>query len=232
MNKVSIIPIMNLPEFDTGHEIVEELIESLKENKISLEDSDVIVITQKIISKVEGRKIDINKEDIEEVIKSESLQIIRKRGETVIAKTKHGFICANAGIDKSNIEEGYALLLPEDPDKTCRDIRKKIEHKTGKKISVIICDTFGRAWRKGQTNVAIGSSGIEPLESYIGEKDTFNNELFATEIAIVDELAGAAELVMKKSDNIPIVIIKGVKYNISDLGVDELIRDAQEDFFL
>ena len=232
MNKVSIIPIMNLPEFDTGHEIVEELIKSLEENKISLEDSDVIVITQKIISKVEGRKIDINKEDIEEVIKSESLQIIRKRGETVIAKTKHGFICANAGIDKSNIEEGSALLLPEDPDKTSRDIRKKIEHKTGKKISVIICDTFGRAWRKGQTNVAIGSSGIEPLESYIGEKDTFDNELFATEIAIVDELAGAAELVMKKSDNIPIAIIKGVKYNISDLGVDELIRDAQEDFFL
>ena len=232
MNKVSIFPIMNLPEFDTGHEIVEELIKSLEENKISLEDSDVIVITQKIISKVEGRKIDINKEDIEEVIKSESLQIIRKRGETVIAKTKHGFICANAGIDKSNIEEGSALLLPEDPDKTSRDIRKKIEHKTGKKISVIICDTFGRAWRKGQTNVAIGSSGIEPLESYTGEKDTFNNELFATEIAIVDELAGAAELVMKKSDNIPIVIIKGVKYNISDLGVDELIRDAQEDFFL
>lgn len=232
MNKVSIIPIMNLPEFDTGHEIVEELIKSLEENKISLEDTDVIVITQKIISKVEGRKIDINKEDIEEVIKSESLQIIRKRGETVIAKTKHGFICANAGIDKSNIEEGSALLLPEDPDKTSRDIRKKIEHKTGKKISVIICDTFGRAWRKGQTNVAIGSSGIEPLESYIGEKDTFNNELFATEIAIVDELAGAAELVMKKSDNIPIVVIKGVKYNISDLGVDELIRDAQEDFFL
>ena len=232
MNKVSIFPIMNLPEFDTAHEIVEELIKSLEENKISLEDTDVIVITQKIISKVEGRKIDINKEDIEEVIKSESLQIIRKRGETVIAKTKHGFICANAGIDKSNIEEGSALLLPEDPDKTSRDIRKKIEHKIGKKISVIICDTFGRAWRKGQTNVAIGSSGIEPLESYIGEKDTFDNELFATEIAIVDELAGAAELVMKKSDNIPIVIIKGVKYNISDLGVDELIRDAQEDFFL
>ena len=232
MNNVSILPVMNLPEFDTGHEIVEELIGKLKENKISLEDSDVIVITQKIISKVEGRKIDINKEDLEEVIKNESLQIIRKRGETIIAQTKHGFICANAGIDKSNIEEGFALLLPEDPDKTSRDIRKKIEHQTGKKISVIICDTFGRAWRKGQTNVAIGSSGIEPLESYIGEKDTFDNELFATEIAIVDELAGAAELVMKKSDNIPIVIIKGVKYNISDLGIDELIRNPQEDFFL
>ncbi len=223
---------MNLPEFDTGHEIVKELIEGLGKNKITLEDSDVIVITQKIISKVEGRKIDINKEDLEEVIKNESLQIIRKRGETIIAKTKHGFICANAGIDKSNIEEGSALLLPEDPDRTCRSIRKKIEHETGKKISVIICDTFGRAWRKGQTNVAIGSSGIEPMQSYIGEKDTFDNELFATEIAIIDELAGAAELVMKKSDNIPVAIIKGVKYNISDLGVQELIRDPEEDFFL
>ena len=134
MNNVSILPVMNLPEFDTGHEIVEELIGKLKENKISLEDSDVIVITQKIISKVEGRKIDINKEDLEEVIKNESLQIIRKRGETIIAQTKHGFICANAGIDKSNIEEGFALLLPEDPNKTCRDIRKKIEHETGKKL--------------------------------------------------------------------------------------------------
>jgi len=232
MNKISIFPVMNLPEFDTGHEIVKELIEGLGKNKITLEDSDVIVITQKIISKVEGRKIDINKEDLEEVIKNESLQIIRKRGETIIAKTKHGFICANAGIDKSNIEEGSALLLPEDPDRTCRSIRKKIEHETGKKISVIICDTFGRAWRKGQTNVAIGSSGIEPMQSYIGEKDTFDNELFATEIAIIDELAGAAELVMKKSDNIPVAIIKGVKYNISDLGVQELIRDPEEDFFL
>ena len=115
----------------------------------------------------------------------------------------------------------------------CEEFIKKTDTEfTGKKISVIICDTFGRAWRKGQTNVAIGSSGIEPLESYIGEKDTFDNELFATEIAIVDELAGAAELVMKKSDNIPIVIIKGVKYNISDLGVDELIRNPEEDFFL
>ena len=105
MNKVSIFPIMNLPEFDTGHEIVEELIKRLEENKITLEDNDVIVITQKIISKVEGRKIDINKEDIEEVIKSESLQIVRKRGETVIAKTKHGFICANAGIENQILKK-------------------------------------------------------------------------------------------------------------------------------
>ena len=170
--------------------------------------------------------------NIEELIKKESLEILRKRGDTVIARTKHGFICANAGIDKSNIKKGSVLLLPEDPDKTSRDIQKKIEYKTNKKVSVIISDTFGRAWRKGQTNVAIGSFGIEPLESYIGEKDAFDNELFATEIAIIDELAGAAELVMKKSDNIPVAIIRGVDYKSSNLGVRELIRKEDEDFFL
>ncbi len=170
--------------------------------------------------------------NIEELIEKESLEILRKRGDTIIARTKHGFICANAGIDKSNIKKGSVLLLPEDPDKTSRDIQKKIEYNTNKKVSVIISDTFGRAWRKGQTNVAIGSSGIEPLESYIGEKDAFDNELFATEIAIIDELAGAAELVMKKSDNIPVAIIRGVDYKSSDLGVGELIRKEDEDFFL
>ena len=173
-----------------------------------------------------------NFENIEELIEKESLEILRKRGDTIIARTKHGFICANAGIDKSNIKKGSVLLLPEDPDKTSRDIKKKIEYHTNKKVSVIISDTFGRAWRKGQTNVAIGSSGIVPLESYIGEKDAFDNELFATEIAIIDELAGAAELVMKKSDNIPVAIIRGVDYKSSDLGVGELIRKEDEDFFL
>ena len=176
--------------------------------------------------------IENNFDNIEELIEKESLEILRKRGDTIIARTKHGFICANAGIDKSNIKKGSVLLLPEDPDKTSRDIQKKIEHIKNKKISVIISDTFGRAWRKGQTNVAIGSSGIEPLESYIGEKDAFDNELFATEIAIIDELAGAAELVMKKSDNIPVAILRGVEYKSSDLGVKELIRKEDEDFFL
>ena len=201
-------------------------------NNISVEDNDVIVVTQKIVSKVENRLVENNFENIEELIEKESLEILRKRGDTIIARTKHGFICANAGIDKSNIKKGSVLLLPEDPDKTSRDIQKKIEYNTNKKVSVIISDTFGRAWRKGQTDVAIGSSGIEPLESYIGEKDAFDNELFATEIAIIDELAGAAELVMKKSDNIPVAIIRGVDYKSSNLGVGELIRKEDEDFFL
>ncbi len=232
MNNITIIPIKNLPEFSPEHDLADELIKGFKNNNIALEDNDVIVVTQKIVSKAENRLIENNFENIDELIEKESLEILRKRGDTIIARTKHGFICANAGIDKSNIKKGSLLLLPEDPDKTSRDIQKKIEYNTNKKVSVIISDTFGRAWRKGQTNVAIGSSGIEPLESYIGEKDAFDNELFATEIAIIDELAGAAELVMKKSDNIPVAIIRGVDYKSSDLGVGELIRKEDEDFFL
>ena len=232
MNNITIIPIKNLPEFSPELDLADELIKGFESNNIAIEDNDVIVVTQKIVSKAENRLIENNFENIEELIEKESLEILRKRGDTIIARTKHGFICANAGIDKSNIKKGSVLLLPEDPDKTSRDIQKKIEHIKNKKISVIISDTFGRAWRKGQTNVAIGSSGIEPLESYIGEKDAFDNELFATEIAIIDELAGAAELVMKKSDNIPVAIIRGVNYKSSDLGVNELIRKEDEDFFL
>ena len=232
MNNITIIPIKNLPEFSPNHDLADELIRGFENNNIVLENNDVIVVTQKIVSKAENRLIDNNLENIDELIEKESLEILRKRGDTIIARTKHGFICANAGIDKSNIKKGSVLLLPEDPDKTSRDIKKKIEYNTNKKVSVIISDTFGRAWRKGQTNVAIGSSGIEPLESYIGEKDAFDNELFATEIAIIDELAGAAELVMKKSENIPVAIIRGVDYKSSDLGVGELIRKEDEDFFL
>ena len=221
-----------MPEFSPKHDLADELIRGFENNNIILENNDVIVVTQKIVSKAENRLIDNNLENIDELIEKESLEILRKRGDTIIARTKHGFVCANAGIDKSNIKKGSVLLLPEDPDKTARDIQKKIEYNSNKKVSVIISDTFGRAWRKGQTNVAIGSSGIEPLESYVGERDSFDNELFATEIAIIDELAGAAELVMKKSDNIPVAILRGVNYKSSDLGVRELIRKEDEDFFL
>jgi coenzyme F420-0:L-glutamate ligase/coenzyme F420-1:gamma-L-glutamate ligase len=159
-------------------------------------------------------------------------KIIRKRGDLVIAKTHHGFICANAGIDKSNVKKNSALLLPEDPNKSADKFRKRLESLTNLPIAVIISDTFGRAWRKGQVNFAIGSSGISPIDSYIGELDSFDNELNATEIAVIDELASAAELVMKKTIDIPIAIIRGVDYDSSKLNASELIRDDNEDFFL
>ncbi|MDB4237588.1 coenzyme F420-0:L-glutamate ligase [Acidimicrobiia bacterium] len=231
-NIVKIIPIIGLPEFKKNDNLIQMLDVAFGDIKEKFMENDVLVITQKIISKIEDRAIDLEVHDISEVLKNESTEILRKRGETVIARTKHGFICANAGIDKSNIDKGYALLLPEDPDKTARALRHKISAEYGVNIAVIISDTFGRAWRKGQTNVAIGCSGIEPLSSYIGTTDSFGNDLMATEIAIIDELAAASELVMNKVDDVPVAIIRGYSYNFSEKGVNEIIRDADEDFFL
>lgn len=229
IQKIEIIPVTGLPEFKSNDDLVEILSNTLS-NPVM--ENDILVITQKIISKIENRTVNLQDKDFSEVLKDEATQIIRKRGETIIARTKHGFICANAGIDKSNIEQGYALLLPEDPDKTAYKIRKQIFARNSINVAVIISDTFGRAWRKGQTNVAIGCSGIEPMVSYIGTTDSFGNDLMATEIAIVDELASASELVMNKIDEIPIAIIRGYSYENSDKGIKEIIRADDEDFFL
>ena len=229
---IEIIPVYGLPEFKKNDDLIEILTTTLKNNSETLLNGDVVIVTQKIISKIEDRAVDLKVTDINEVLKEESTQILRKRGETVIARTRHGFICANAGIDKSNIDKGYALLLPVDPNKTANTIRRKIKAEFDLDIAVIISDTFGRAWRKGQTNVAIGSSGIEPLTSYIGTTDSYGNDLMATEIAIVDELAGASELVMNKVDEVPVAIIRGYKYKFSDKSTNEIIRSDDEDFFL
>ena len=229
---IEIIPVYGLPEFKKNDDLIEILTTTLKNNSETLLNGDVVIVTQKIISKIEDRAVDLKVTDINEVLKEESTQILRKRGETVIARTRHGFICANAGIDKSNIYKGYALLLPVDPNKTANTIRRKIKAEFELDIAVIISDTFGRAWRKGQTNVAIGSSGIEPLTSYIGTTDSYGNDLMATEIAIIDELAGASELVMNKVDEVPVAIIRGYKYKFSDKSTDEIIRSDDEDFFL
>ena len=229
---IEIIPVYGLPEFKKNDDLIEILTTNLKNNSETLLNGDVVIVTQKIISKIEDRAVDLKVTDINELLKEESTQILRKRGETVIARTRHGFICANAGIDKSNIDKGYALLLPVDPNKTANTIRRKIKAEFELDIAVIISDTFGRAWRKGQTNVAIGSSGIEPLTSYIGTTDSYGNDLMATEIAIIDELAGASELVMNKVDEVPVAIIRGYKYKFSDKSTDEIIRSDDEDFFL
>ena len=229
IQKIEITPVTGLPEFKSNDDLVEILSNTLS-NPVM--ENDILVITQKIISKIENRTVNLQDKDFSEVLKDEATQIIRKRGETIIARTKHGFICANAGIDKSNIEQGYALLLPEDPDKTAYKIRKQIFVRNSINVAVIISDTFGRAWRKGQTNVAIGCSGIEPMVSYIGTTDSFGNDLMATEIAIVDELASASELVMNKIDEIPIAIVRGYSYENSDKGIKEIIRADDEDFFL
>ena len=232
MNEITIIPVKNFPEINAGDDLIELLINILEDSNISIEENDIIVLTQKIVSKSESRLRNLEETSFEELLAEESTEIIRKRGDLVIARTKHGFICANAGIDKSNIENGHALLLPIDPDRSASKYREQIYTKLQKKVAVIISDTFGRPWRVGQVNFAIGSSGIEPLVSYIGSTDTFENELNATEIAIIDEIASSAELVMEKTLNIPIAILRGVNYRDSKNNAKDLIRKKDEDFFL
>jgi coenzyme F420-0:L-glutamate ligase/coenzyme F420-1:gamma-L-glutamate ligase len=232
MNEVTIIPISGLPEVSEGDSLANLTHDVLNNSGKEILDGDIFVVTQKIVSKSEGMSRNLDEHSFEDLLNSQVNRIVRKRGELVIAKTKHGFICANAGIDKSNIQKNTVLLLPEDPNKSAHSFRKKFENLTGKKIAVIISDTFGRAWRKGQVNFAIGSSGINPITSYIGKTDTFENELNATEIAVIDELASAAELVMEKTLNVPIAIIRGVNYEDSKKNASELIREDEEDFFL
>jgi len=232
VNEVRVIPVQGIPEIKTDDNLAEITFEVLQKNKVNIERNDIFVVTQKIVSKSEGMERDLSQFNFEELLQSESKKIIRKRGDLVIAKTNHGFICANAGIDKSNVRKNTALLVPEDPNKSANKFRKRFESLANVPIAVIISDTFGRAWRKGQVNFAIGSSGINPIDSYIGKLDSFDNELNATEIAVIDELASAAELVMKKTIDIPIAIIRGVDYENSKLTANELIRDDNEDFFL
>ena len=232
MNEVRIIPIQGIPEIKVNDNLAEITYDILNQSKVGIKKNDIFVVTQKIVSKSEGMERDLSNFNFKDLLQNESKKIIRKRGDLIIAKTKHGFICANAGIDKSNVKQNTALLLPEDPNKSANKFRKKFESLANLPIAVIISDTFGRAWRKGQVNFAIGSSGINPIDSYIGEIDSFNNELNATEIAVIDELASAAELVMKKTIDIPISIIRGYDYQNSKLNAQELIRDDNEDFFL
>ena len=232
MNEIKIIPVEGIPEIKVDDNLAEITFDVLNKSEIGIEKNDIFIVTQKIVSKSEGMERDLSNYDFEQLLQSESKKIIRKRGDLVIAKTHHGFICANAGIDRSNVKKNSALLLPEDPNKSADKFRKRFESLANLPIAVIISDTFGRAWRKGQVNFAIGSSGISPIDSYIGKLDSFDNELNATEIALIDELASAAELVMKKTIDIPIAIIRGVDYKSSKLNANELIREDNEDFFL
>ena len=232
MNEIRIIPVEGIPEIKVDDNLAEITFDVLNKSEIGIEKNDIFIVTQKIVSKSEGMERDLSNYDFEQLLQSESKKIIRKRGDLVVAKTHHGFICANAGIDRSNVKKNSALLLPEDPNKSADKFRKRFESLANLPIAVIISDTFGRAWRKGQVNFAIGSSGISPIDSYIGKLDSFDNELNATEIAVIDELASAAELVMKKTIDIPIAIIRGVDYKSSKLNANELIREDNEDFFL
>lgn len=200
-----------------------------------LQDNDVLVVTQKIISKAEGRLVPIDANDPlshKQLVEQEAVRIVRRRGDLIITETKHGFVCANSGIDLSNIERGYAALLPLDSDKSARQIRDFIRATLGVSVGVIVSDTFGRPWRKGLTDVAIGIAGIAGVVDLRGTPDSLGRIMQVTEVAVADELASAAELVMGKSSGVPVAVIRGVdEVWFRDSNISELVRPPQEDLF-
>ena len=220
----------------------------ISSNSCGIEDDDIIVVSQKIVSKQEGRAINLDivipselsfgiasaydkDPKLVEVILSEAKRIVRMEHGVIIVQTKHGFICANAGIDESNVDGNYVTLLPKDPDNSAKLIQDEIRIKTGKKVAVIISDTFGRPFRLGQTDNAIGIAGIESILSYEGKYDTFGKILRVTAIAIVDELCSAAELVMGKINKSPMAIIKNFQFEPKDEPISNLIRPKSDDLF-
>ncbi len=226
---ISIIPIPELPEFHQGMNIGDEIVK-----KFDLLENDVVVVTSKIVSKAEGRLVAVSsRSDFEKSVLAESRRVLRRRGEMMIVETHHGFICANAGIDQSNVPEGQIALLPKDSDRSARRIRDQIFAKTKVKVGVIVSDTFGRSWRRGVTDVALGVAGISAIIDLRGTLDANQRELKVTEVAIADEIASAAELVKGKASQVAVVVVRGVdsSYFRESSVAEEIIRVPAEDLF-
>ena len=249
-SNTQIIPILIHDDIRMGDDIADIIIKSISEKNESLRENDVVVITHKIISKAEGKITDLSKivpseesnkissdtgkdPRLVELIISQSNEIIKIERDIIITETKHGFVCANAGIDASNVGNlsNHVVLLPDNPDESARQIRNDIKSRTNMNVSVIISDTFGRPFRKGQVNIAIGIAGIDPIKSYIGKTDMYGNILRVTEIAIADEIASAAELVMGKSSRIPVVIVRDCNYISGDSSISKITRSKKDDLF-
>lgn len=231
---LQIIPLASTHEFASGDRIATRLAAEAQASGTPLCDGDVIVVTQKIVSKVEGRVVSSTEHSKGELIAMESRRILRERDGMTISETHHGFVCANAGIDFSNMPDGTVALLPVDADRSAQRIRAEMSAVCGLNVAVIISDTFGRPWRKGLVDVAIGCAGIVAVLDLRGERDALGRELEVTEIAIVDELAAAAELVMGKSDGVPAAIVRGVQPRwLEEEGQvqRDLVRSPDEDLF-
>ena len=199
-------------------------------------DGDVLVVTQKIVSKAENQLVAVDPDDPlshKALVEEESVRVLRRRGDLVISETKHGFVCANAGIDRSNLDDGVAALLPRDSDRSARRIRDRLRDATGAEVGVIVSDTFGRPWRKGLVDVAIGCAGIAAVVDLRGTEDAAGHELQVTEVAVADEIAAAAELVMGKADGVPVAIVRGLDPSwLREASVKaEIVRPPSEDLF-
>ncbi|MEJ5254697.1 MAG: coenzyme F420-0:L-glutamate ligase [Acidimicrobiales bacterium] len=237
MRRIEIIGIEGIPEISPGDDLASLIAAAAaRDERSTLQDGDVVVVTQKIVSKAEDRLVQVDPTDPlshKPLVERESVRVLRRRGELVISETTHGFICANAGIDLSNVARGQAALLPVDPDRSARRIRDGLRGKAGVEVAVIVSDTFGRAWRRGVTDVAIGCAGIAAIVDLRGSADTFGRELQVTEVAVADELASAAELVMGKAAGIPVAVVRGVDRRwLRESSVrGEIVRAPGEDLF-
>ena len=241
---LTIMPVPGLPEIEPGHDLAE-----LIAGSIELHDGDVVLITSKIVSKAEGCAIELD--DVEpsafarewaerwekdprvvEVVLGESKRIVRQIGPVLITETRHGFVCANSGVDQSSSgAHGRILVLPRDPDASARAARARFAE-LGVDVAVVVTDTFGRPWREGQTDIAIGVAGIKPLFSYIGQHDPHGHEFRVQEICVVDELAAASELVKGNTSRVPVAVVRGFDWEVDDdASMAPVIRDSSRDLF-
>jgi coenzyme F420-0:L-glutamate ligase / coenzyme F420-1:gamma-L-glutamate ligase len=233
---ISLIPVEGIPEVNPGDELAELILGALPSGAVQLQDYDVLVITQKVVSKAEGRLVVIDPADPEarrQLVLSESVRVLRERDGLVISETRHGFVCANAGVDLSNVERGWAALLPADSDRSARRIRDGLRAATGREVAVVVSDTFGRAWRKGVIDVAIGCAGLAAVVDLRGTADAMGRDLMATEVCVADEVASASELVMGKASSVPVAVVRGIDPAWLRRGsvAEEILRPPAEDLF-
>lgn len=247
---IQVIPVRIAGDIEPGTDLGNKIAGALLQNGITLAENDVIVIAQKVVSKAEGRIVNLDKikpsqkalrlarrlhkdPRIVELILKESREVVKVQNGIIITETMQGLVCANSGVDQSNLADANsAVLLPKDPDASARKLRTLFRKRTGADAAVIITDTFGRPFREGQINVAIGVAGLNPIRSYIGRKDMFGRKLHVTEIAVADELASAAELVMNKSDGVPVAVVRGFEFERDNSASSKrLIRAKKNDLF-
>jgi coenzyme F420-0:L-glutamate ligase/coenzyme F420-1:gamma-L-glutamate ligase len=225
---LTVLPVEGLPELREG-DVLADLLAAV----VELRDGDVVVVTQKAVSKVEGRVVPVPAEGHAALVEQECVRVLRRRGDLVIGETRHGFVCANGGVDLSNVAEGHAALLPVDPDRSARRIRDGLRARAGVEVGVIVSDTFGRTWRQGVVDVAIGCAGVAGIVDLRGTSDALGRELQVTEVAVADEIAAAAELVMGKARGVPAAVVRGVDPAWLREGsvAGEVVRPHAEDLF-